>query len=289
MSLVQQSTLSEKYCVDLTWCSAFWCTGPLGLVQHEDFWDTLAANIDVYREDVSVLEPHHIVLNNGIKLAADAILCGTGWDTRCRLFSESMTIALGLPHNPEDDDPKTRQHWDTLLASADAEILSRFPILEDPPINESPAITSTTARLYNCIAPLDDPSVVFLGHAHSSNSFRAAEAQAIWATAYLDDSIKLPARDQAEHEVATMSAMSRRRYPTQGQTGDCIFFELIWYTDKLLDEVGLKSHRKCGWSHWVDPCLAGDFKDCVQEYRTRYLTQKKPQESSIDKIIDSIS
>lgn len=250
--------------------SAFWYTGPLGLVQHDDFWDTLAGNIDVYRESISVLEPCHIVLSNGIRLAADSICCGTGWNTRCGLFTKRMTIALGLPHDPVDDDQETQQHWATLLASAEADIRSRFPILEESPIIKAAEATTTTTRLYNCIAPLDDTSIVFLGQAHSSNSFRAAEAQAIWATAYLDGSIGLPPREQAEHNIAAMNAMSRRRYPTQGQAGDCIFFELIWYTDKLLDEVGLKSHRKLGWSDWVDPCLASDFKDCVQEYRARH-------------------
>ena len=124
--------------------------------------------------------------------------------------------------------------------------------------------------LYNCIAPLDDPSVIFLGRAHFWNSFRAAEAQAIWATAYIEGSVKLPPRVEAERAVAMTNAMSKLRYPTQGRLGNGMFFELVCYTDMLLKEVGLKRHRKEGWADWAEPCLASDFKGVVEEYRALY-------------------
>lgn len=97
-----------------------------------------------------------------------------------------------------------------------------------------------------------------------------AEAQAIWATAYFDGNVKMPSLEQAQREVAYMNAFSRRRYPSHGAAGDYLFFELIWYTDKLLEEVGLKSHRKKWWADWVDPCLATDLKGARDEYRNKY-------------------
>ncbi|KAF4627203.1 hypothetical protein G7Y89_g10950 [Cudoniella acicularis] len=153
--------------------SAFWFTGPLGLAQHDDFWDTIAQNVHIYRKDIVSMKTRVIILDDGTEIPADALLC-------------------------------------------------------------------------------------------------AAEAQAIWTTAYLDGSIGLPPLQQAQKEVAYMNAFSRRRYPSHGQKGDCLFFELVWYTDNLLEDVGLKSHRKGLWSDWVEPCLAADFKDIKDEYRNKY-------------------
>ena len=67
-----------------------------------------------------------------------------------------------------------------------------------------------------------------------------------------------------------MNAFSRRRYPSRGAAGDYLFFELVWYTDRLLEEVGLRSHRKGWWKDWVEPCLAADLKGAKGEYRRKY-------------------
>ena len=249
---------------------SFWCTGPLGLVQHEDFWDTLAQNVHVYRNDISSLKPHSIILDDGSEIAADVLLCGTGWKSTYPFFSKEQAYSLGLPHPPDEDSPEHAKLWNSLLESADRQVLANFPILRNPPPHKKPEASTTTARLYNCIAPLEDPSVVMLGRAHVSNSFRVAEAQAIWATAYFDGNVKMPSLEQAQREVAYMNAFSRRRYPSHGAAGDYLFFELIWYTDKLLEDVGLKSHRKGWWADWVEPCLATDFKNVKDGYRKKY-------------------
>ena len=249
---------------------SFWCTGPLALAQHDDFWDTLAQNVDIYRNDISSVKPHSIVLDDGSEIAADVLLCGTGWKSNYPFFSTRQAYSLGLPHSLEEDSLEDSKLWASLLESADRRVLAEFPILETPPPYKKHTVSTTTTRLYNCIAPLNDPSVVMLGRAHLSNSFRMAEAQAIWATAYFDGNVKLPPLEQAQRDIAYMNACSRRRYPSHGAAGDYIFFELISYTDKLLGEVGLKSHRKGGLADWVEPCLATDFKDAKDEYRNKY-------------------
>lgn len=247
---------------------SFWCTGPIGLAQHDDFWDTLAKNVHVHRNDISSMKPHAIVLDDGTEVPADAILCGTGWKFHYPFFSAEQAQSLGLPHSPEEDSLEETKLWDSLLESADKRVLAEFPFFAHPPPYIKPEVPTTTTRLYNCIAPLGDPSVCFLGRAHLSASFRTAEAQAIWATAYFDGSITLPPLEQAQREVAYMNAFSRRRYPSHGAAGDFLFFEVVSYTDKLLEDVGLKSHRKgWWWSDMVDPCLAADLKGARDEYR----------------------
>lgn len=46
-----------------------------------------------------------------------------------------------------------------------------------------------------------------------------------------------------------------------------MFFELVWYTDRLMKEVGINSHRKGWWADWVEPCLACDFRHVTDEYK----------------------
>lgn len=78
--------------------------------------------------------------------------------------------------------------------------------------------------------------------------------------------------EQARHDIACKNALSAKRYPSHGTAGDYLFFELISYTDKLLAEVGLKSHRKGWWGDLVESCLASDLKGMTAEYRKKYLS-----------------
>ena len=158
------------------------------------------------------------------------------------------------------------------MDAADRQILEAYPILARPPSDYKPigGTTLTPARLYHGIASLSDTSIIFLGRARMSNNFRGAEAQAIWATAYWDGHATIPPFKQAQRQVAYMNAYSRRRYPSRGVDGINFHTDLIWYTDTLLCEAGLTSHRKGWWEDWAEPCLASDFKDCKDEYLAKY-------------------
>ncbi len=46
---------------------SFWCTRSKGLAQHDDFWDTIAQNVHVYRDDICSVKPRNIVLDDGLK------------------------------------------------------------------------------------------------------------------------------------------------------------------------------------------------------------------------------
>ena len=216
------------------------------------------------------MKQNSIILDDESEILADAVLCGTGWSSAYPFFSSNQACSLGLPHLQEDDSDEEARLWESLLRSADERVLHEFPMLAHPPPHKVPETSTTTARLYNCVAPLEDYSIAFLGRAHLSNSFRTSEAQAIWATAYFDRNMKMPTTEKARENIAYMNAFSRRRYPSRGAAGDYLFFELIWYTDKLLEEAGIKSHRKGWWSDFVDPCLVNDFKDTVAEYKEKF-------------------
>ncbi|TGO18081.1 hypothetical protein BTUL_0012g00250 [Botrytis tulipae] len=251
--------------------SAFWCTGPVGLVQHDDFWETISQNVQVYRNDVVSYKDNIITLDNGKQLIADELLLGTGWDPQQQGFSDKEAYYLGLPHFKSMESIKERSFWDQLYEEADRRVIAKFPLLENPPPHQNRASPDTSVqRLYKGIAPLADDTIAFLGGIDISNSFRAAETQAIWTTAYFDGNIKLPPLEKRLEEVAYMGAFSKRRYPTHGQKGECFFFELVWYTDALLHEVGLRSHRKGWWADFMEPCLASDLKGMKDEYKQKF-------------------
>lgn len=241
------------------------------MIQREDFWETIAKNVSVYRSDISSMQKSSILLEDGSQVSADVLFCGTGWSKHYPFLSAEQVIVLGLPHPPNEDKPEEAEKWSGLLQAADKQVLELFPQLAHPPPYFQRPTETTALRLYNCIAPIRDDSVVFLGHIQLSNSFRTAEAQAIWATAYFDGVAKLPEKEQTEKEIAYMNAFSRRRYPSHGSTGDYFHMDLVSYTDKLMNDVGLSSHRKRWW--WQDlmaPCLANDFRNAKDEYLLKY-------------------
>lgn len=240
------------------------------MIQHENFWDTIAKNVSIYRSDISTMHTSSISLTDGSEILSDVLFCGTGWRQNYPFLSEAQVVDFGLPHNPEQDSEEESHKWTSLLETADKQVLERFPQLAHPPPYLQRPIKTTTSRLYDCIAPLSNGSVAFVGHIFLSNSFRGAEAQAIWTTAYFDKHVKLPDTEQAKTEIAYMNAFSRRRYPSRVM-GNYFHFDLVSYTDKLMRDIGLMSHRKWGWwSDFTYPCLANDFKDMKDEYLTKF-------------------
>ena len=244
------------------------------MVQHEDFWDLISQKVNIYRGDLSGTTNDAIILDDGRQVPTDILLCGTGWNANYPFLSPKQAIELGLPHNPSKDSEEERHIWNNLMDAADQQIKEQYPILANPPSDCKPIGSGTNltpARLYQGIAPLTDASILFLGRARQSNNFLSAEAQAIWATAYWDGHVTLPPYTQAQEQVAYMNAFSRRRYPSHGVDGINFHTDLIWYSDTLLREAGLSSHRDKGWwEDWDEPFLASDFKDCKDEYIAKY-------------------
>ena len=156
------------------------------MIQHEEFWDLVSQKVNVYRGDPTGTTSNAIILNDGREVPTDVVFCGTGWNARYSFFSFEQAVELGLPHKPLNDPLREEQLWTDLMKEADEEIIKQYPILAQRPRDCKPIgdTSLTPARLYHGIAPLKDPSIVFLGRCRISNNFLCAEAQAIWATAY---------------------------------------------------------------------------------------------------------
>lgn len=256
----------------------FWqnCTG--GLLNHGDFFDTVAQKVRIYCGDVRGLEKDNILrLETGEEIPSDVILCGTGWVPSLQFFSENQCREFGLPHliAQESIDQKTR--WADLEAEADLKVLATFPQLASPPPHYQKPAVHTPYRLYRHIVPLDesgsaieDRSIVFIGQIEVGNYFPSAECQSLWAIAYLDGKLILPSKEEQEKEVALFTSWCRRRYLSNGEDGNNMTFELIGYLDTLLQDLGLSSHRKGWFKDLFSPCWARDFAGLEAEFMKRY-------------------
>ena len=92
----------------------------------------------------------------------------------------------------------------------------------------------------------------------------------MWATAYLDRRLTLPSLEIRREEVALFTSWCRRRYLNNGEKGNWMTFELIGYTDQLLEQLGFTSHRKGWFRDLFEPCVASDLVGLKDEYMNKY-------------------
>ena len=254
----------------LTRSRIFWQNGTGGLLNHDDFWFTITESVDIYQSDLRELDVGLVRLESGEEIPTDVLLCGTGWLPSLDFFDTDLLIKLDLPHEIADEPAEYGERWTTLEKEADQTVIQRFPMLANPPAHYMKPRTLTPYRLYNGIASVRDDSIVFIGHVLVGNYFSVAEAQAIWATAYLDRQLALPSVVEREREIALFTSWCRRRYLNNGQNGNWMTFEFIVYSDRLLHEVGLSSNRKSWFRDLFSPCMMRDMAGLRDEYLAKY-------------------
>lgn len=213
-------------------------------------------------------------LKSGEEVPTDVLLLGTGWVPSLNFFDPDTLARLDLPHDPATEPAESSEKWARLEKEADQKVVDTFPQLANPPAEYFKKPNPTTPyRLYNGMAPLvdaEDRSIVFIGHVLVANYFRVTEVQAVWATAYLDNKLDLPGLEEREKEVALFTAWCRRRYLSNGEKGNHMVFEMMGYTDKLLEELGLRSHRRGWFWHWFGPGTMADLRGVGEEYVKKY-------------------
>lgn len=234
----------------------------------------------VYRQSVDHLSESSIVLartqasNSGPKLIPlDVLVYCTGWTPTSTLFSPATALELGLSVAQPIQGSTITSKWEVLEDAQDSKIVYSFPSLRHPPAYRKVKPLYTPFRLYKAVVPpvdSTDHSIVFLGKLVVGANFSAAEAQALWAVAYLDGKVKVE-QSVMEEDVARTVAWCRRRYLNKGELGSYFFFDVVDYTDMLLEQLGLRSHRRKGWLRsLIAPCMAVDLRGLLDEYRSKY-------------------
>ena len=251
-----------------------WRSGPIGILQRPDYWDAIAKKVMVYRSEVERLEDGKVILTDGREVKSDVLICGTGWKQEHPYFSTKEAARVGLPIGlPEAElGQEEREHWSKLEEEADRKVLQRWPYLASTPTFIGHPPRTTSYKLYSLTLPVEDRSIAFLGLMLVPNSYHTALTQTLYAIAALDGALELPPLEEMEKEIAFMNRWSTRRYPVHGWLGNPLDYEMVSFTDHLLEQLGLSSHRNTRnwWSDLTDPCLASDYAGLVDEYRRKY-------------------
>jgi hypothetical protein len=274
------------------WTDPFWSAVSLGILNYpSDFFQFVRdGGIKVHIADITHLSARTVHLSDGSELEADALVCCTGWKYRPPMdflpASTNSDAALGFPHrSSEVDDPLAR--------AADAEILTRFPRLQNPPVQNPPSNGAPNRpwRLYRFMVPpayIPDKSIAFAGALASLMVPTCAEIQALWIAAYFTGKLDVEALstapaprgifssswtpgDRIYWDTIVNSQFGKWRCPAgNGQYYPDFIFDAVPYFDTLLKDLGLSTHRKKNrWAEWTQPYGPRDYKGLVEEWKGR--------------------
>lgn len=252
----------------------FWQNDSTGVNQRDDFFDMISRHVKVFREDISGMDAEGLLLSNTSDacVPADVVICATGWKGTHPFIEKKTAVSLGLPGNPRIVEDDQAAYWQKSIKSAEHQVLGNFPVLDSSWAHEQKASgvleeKTLPLRLWKAVAPVQDQSILFLGQLMLGNHFRAAEVQALFACAVLDGKVAVPAKSDMEAEIAETVAWCRRRYLKKGSRGNWFYWDMVPYTDMLLAELGLKSHRHASWiKDLTRPCYAKDLRGLVDEF-----------------------
>lgn len=249
----------------------FWQFASSGVNQRPGFFNTIASKVEVYRTDIDKISPSGVVLQNGILIEASAIIFATGWKPSTPFLDPQTAYKLGLATDSwaEQRDELDEKKWASLEAKADRNVLQRFPLLSNAPPHYSKPLSTTPFRLYRSMFPtsITEQTIAFLSKTDLANHTYNSEIQALYATAVFDRSLRLPEKGRMETEVALVNAWIKRRYSTKGRLGCFLFPDMLPYSDKLLEDLGMGkvTENRCLFGS----VTAGDLEGILEEYMRR--------------------
>jgi hypothetical protein len=170
----------------------------------------------------------------------------------------------------------------------------------------NPSTDLTPWTLYHFIAPpsprlLQTRDIAFAGVLMNFTTFMVAHAQSVWIHAYFSDSLpattlpplrpnptttttttppalseteKTKTLDEVRYETVLHARFGKWRYPAgHGTQFPDFVFDALPYVDLLVNDLGLKVHRKEGWfAEATEPYGPADYRDLVSEFAARTRT-----------------
>lgn len=240
------------------WISPFWIASSLSILNYPtDFFELVKdGSIKIHIADITRLSPRTVHLSDGQAIPTTALICSTGWRAtpNVKFLPEGIDGDLGLPWSRDPLNEK-------LIAKADAEILQRFPRLQDQPVfnpkyrpltDEAEASAPHPLRLYRFMIPCslsEERSIAFIGTTLTISTTLIAQTQALWIAAYFAN--RLPSVPSEEQDLAWSTAVHTQyckwRYAGGfGHRNPDFVFDAVPYIDTLLKDLGLRLYRKAG-------------------------------------------
>jgi hypothetical protein len=270
------------------WSNPLFIASGLSILNYPtDIFDLVRdGTVSVHITDITSLSPGKVNTSNGSSFDSDALICATGWRHVQPIKFIPSNLDLGIPSPIDPSIPITAHN--PLYAQADAEILSRFPRLKDQPIQnakyapltKTPGISDPTHTADVALSPYslyrfivspslyEARSLAFAGAMMSISTPIAAQAQALWTTAYFGNALKIEAPAEISYETVLHNRFGKWRYPAGfGERFPDMVFDALPYLDLLLGDLGLKVHRKGGSiAEIFSPYGPEDYKGLVAEW-----------------------
>lgn len=251
------------------WHSAFWIGSGLSILNYATpLFDLVKeGKIRVHIGQIDHMEEQTVVLADGTRLHADAVICSTGWKKESSIKFQGLgPEQFGLQVSTEE---KTK-----LNEKADKAVLDLFPRLERQPKLRFTPKTTEPLRLYRFIVPSGyafSRNIAWVGAVSTVSTALCATVQGHWTAAFLSNSLdRLPStKDEVVEEIMLHTQWGKWRYPCgYGATLPDFVFEGLPYIDLLLRDLGLKNHRKKSWlKELTEPYLPRDYAGLVEEWR----------------------
>jgi dimethylaniline monooxygenase (N-oxide forming) len=276
--------------------SLFWSPATLGVMTHPGLWKDIheGSRVHVRENTITGLDAKGVKLDNGTTIPTDMVVLATGWKSFPTkfLFSDEDRLKFGLP-SVKSFDSKVQHRWLTLRQQADLGVTNTLPILSESPRWDShnPRVEDDF-HLYRSIIPASsddsDRSLAYVGFLRTTVAPMVYEAQALWATAYLQGKLEVPSQERRETDTAWLNAWIRRRYIC-GRKVPFAMFEFLpvslittpdfhthitstqpnrcQYVSVLYDDLGINSKRKSNpFAELFGLYKPNDFKGVVDEW-----------------------
>ncbi|RYP14190.1 hypothetical protein DL765_006551 [Monosporascus sp. GIB2] len=250
------------------WYPAFWTGSGVGIHNFESsLYDLVRqGKVHVHVADIEKLDGDQVHLSNGTTLAADVLVCATGWKKSSSIkYNNFGPAGLGLTQSAEDQERLRRE--------ADREVLDRFPILKNQPVLRYERSKEEPLRYYRFIVPpsqFSKRNIAFAGMVSTVSTASFANAQALWISAFFDGKLKRVPKDDEEmaKEVMLHTQFGKWRYPCgYGDSLPDFSFDSLPYIDLLLNDVGVRNHRKeSPIAEITEPYKPKDYKGLTQEF-----------------------
>jgi hypothetical protein len=251
------------------WYSPFWTGSGVGIHNFDtDFHQLIKdGKIRCHIADIQRLEGDKVFLSTGETVGTDIILCATGWKKDATIEYSGVDFkGLGLPISAEEQA--------RLRGEADKQVLEEFPILKNQPVLRYQRTTAEPLRHYRFIVPPElhaKRNFAFAGMVSTVDTAAFANAQALWISAYFDGKLKREPKSQDDmvRNVLLYTQFGKWRYPCgYGDSLPDFAFEALPYVDLLLNDVGLRCHRKATQiAEFTEPYKPWDYKGLTQEYQ----------------------
>jgi hypothetical protein len=247
------------------WNSVFWTGSGVSIHNYPtSFFDLVKkGQIRVYHADIVELEGSFIYLTNGERLKTDVLVCCTGWKKESELKFVNFDIGL----QPSEVERKA------LIEEADRKLCDTFPILRAQPVLRSEPVKQEPHRNYRFMVPTQffyKRNIAFAGMVSTVCTSMFATTQGLWISAFLDGKLSRTPKsdDDVTKEVLLHTQFEKWRYPCgYGATIPDFTFDSLPYVDLLLNDLGLKNHRKATQiAEITEPYKPWDYKGLTQEW-----------------------